>query len=710
MRCVLLVSAAALILSPLPAARAQCGPQGGPCLIGRSGDFDLDGDVDASDLPLLAACMAGPGVGVGGVCQTRDIDLDGDADLADFFALQSSITGACNCPPNVLPPTARFLVDTYLGVAPLTVTFDAGRTTDAEAVIASYQWSFSDGVLGSGSRFARTFTQPGDYTATLTATDAGGLSGQASLVISVSDGAYNINAPITANEARRFLWQAAFGPDAASVAAVQQLGYEAWIDAQAALPASHILWADQEAHRLAGYGWNGAEEVWDDICVEGLDQLRQRMAWALIQIVVMNTSQVASGSQAEGVYYSTYMDHAFGNYRDLLEYVTFTHHMGAYLTYIENRKADPNIGAVPDENYARELMQLFTIGTWELDENGVRLLGADGKPIPTYGNDEVKQFARVFTGLMWDWQQQDPFLHPMRIETDAHEFGAKQLLTYPGALPLNGFIPAIPPASGTPALVVQDVQLALDNVFHHPNVAPFISRQLIQRFVSSNPTPAYVGRVAAAFEGAGPYGAGVRGDLLATLKAILLDPEARDPAYRSNPQYGKLKEPFVVRWALYRLLERVDRQNEVFPLRLGASHWNALESFGQRFLRSPSVFNFYPPEYVPPGTELARPAMFAPELRIYNDVTAMAALDIIRAEIITPDAPYEAARFAAWKPLASNPATLVDALNQELLYGTMTPEVRTVIINALNQIGSSTHRVRTAVWLITVSPEFRVLR
>ncbi len=695
-------------------AIGDCGPNGAPCLIGTLGDIDLDGDIDAADWPLIAACQSGPGSALGGACLSRDLDQDGDCDLRDLAAFQEAFTGSCDCPPNLLPPVAQFSVSPYLGVAPLTVYFDAGRTRDNEALIASYAWNFGDGGQASGRVLSHVFTQPGNYSVTLTATDAGGLADQTSVVVTVSDGTYNINAPVSENEARRFLWQAAFGPDPNSVAYIVQHGYAAWINAQAALPIGTINWAEQEANRIAGYGWNGAEEVWDDICIEGADQLRQRMAWALIQIVVLNSSSAGSSSQATGVYYNKYLEHGLGNYRQLLEYVTFSHHMGNFLTYIENRKADPATGTVPDENYARELMQLFTIGLWELNHDGTRLLDAAGQPIPTYGNFEVQQFARIFTGLMWNWSPpmgDDTHLFPMRISPPDHEFGAKQLLDYPGAIPPGGVIPAIPPQSGNDALVVLDVQKALDNVFWHPNAAPFVGRQLIQRLVTSNPTPAYVARVATAFEGGGPYGVGVRGDLLATAKAILLDPEARDPAYRANPVCGLLKEPFIARYGLYRVLERIDRPNEAYPLRITTSQWDADTTLGQAFMRSPSVFNFYPPDYVPPGTELAAPGFFGPELRIHNDVTAISILDKFREELVTPEGEREAARYDDWRPLAGNPAALVDALDDELLCGTITPEARQIIINALSQMGPNpTYRVRAAVWLIAASPEFRVLR
>jgi uncharacterized protein (DUF1800 family) len=691
----------------------NCGINNEACRIGTPGDLDLDGDVDFADAGALTACLAGPGGGVLPGCASGDLDGDLAVDLRDYAALQRSATGSCGCPPNLTPPETLFEATAFLGEAPLTVTFDAARTTDREAVVADYDWDFGNGMQGSGQQIDETFTTPGNHTVTLTATDAGGLSSTRSLVVTVSDGSYNLTDPVTDNEARRFLWQAAFGPTLAETAAVTQNGYEAWIDAQAALPPTHMEHQYLLDYEAKGYGNYHPAFVWDDVCVEGADQLRQRMAWALMQIVVMNWEQNNYDPRANMYYYSTYMDHALGNYRDLLEFVTLSHHMGVYLTYMGNRKADPVSGSVPDENYARELIQLFSVGLWELNLDGTYKLDAFGAPIPVFGNSQIQQFARIFTGLDWnnDVPWQDAPLTEMGMREWHHEFGDKQLLDYPGAVPAGGYIPAITSgAQQTKAAALQDVQDAIDNVFYHPNCAPFVSRQLIQRLVTSNPTPAYVERVATAFEGGGPFGSGVRGDLLATVKAILLDDEARDPAFRVNPQYGLVREPLLVRWGLYRVLQRVDRPQEVFPFRIGASPWSTLADFGQAWMQSPSVFNFYPPDYIPPGTELAQGRFVAPELRIYNDVTAMAIADRIHNNLVVPGGTEQAGRYAAWLLLANNPPALVNVLNNEIMHGSLTPEAEAIMVNALQQINGDIDRIRTAVWMMTLSPEFRILK
>jgi uncharacterized protein (DUF1800 family) len=695
-----------------PPCLADCGPDNSNCLIGAVGDFDLDGDRDGDDFAFWESCVNGPDIGLSQPCASSDADGDLDVDLFDLAALQAEITGACTCPPNLLDPEARIDVDNYLGIAPHTVNFNATRSSDVEAVIANYDWEFGDGTVASGLYTSHLYQAPGTFDVTLTVTDAGGLTSQAVTTVTISDGNFSLLDPVTLNEARRLLWQAGFGPTQADITYITQFGFEAWIDAQMALPVTRITAADQQSNDDKGYGGSHPGHIWNDICVEGADQLRQRMAWALIQIIVLNLGQADGSYEGGGFYYSEYMEHAFGNYRDLLGFVTLSQQMGYYLTYIGNEKADAVSGSMPDENYAREVMQLFSIGLWQLNPDGTRKLDQDGNPMPTYDIEDIKQFARVFTGLHWNFTvpgEERP-LNPMLMVADRHEFGDKQLLDYPGAVPPNGYIPARPEPDHTVANAMQDITDALDNIFYHPNTAPFISKQLIQLMVTSNPTPAYVQRVAEAFEGFGPYGSGVRGDLAATVKAILLDNEARDPAYRSNPYYGKLHEPLVIRWGLYRVLERVDRVGETFPFRIEANFWSDSEVYGQEFLASPTVFNFYPPDYAPPSSELDVAGMVSPALNIMNDYTAIATINYMRGESIVAENDEEGQRYDVWRPLAGNPTLLVGALNNELMFGSLSPEAEQIIVDAVTQIADDTNRVRTAVWLMVNSPEFRVLR
>ena len=615
-------------------------------------------------------------------------------------------------PEDLTPPVAKAAASAFWGTSPLMVEFDASFSTDTGGEIVSFEWQFGDGNAVLGEYASHTFTTTGTFQVTLRVTDAGGNVDETVLPIIVAEHTFDPDAAVSENEARRFLWQAAWGPTPADIQSVMDLGFEGWIEAQRVVPPSMILWADQEANNDRGYGGRNPAHIWNDNCVEGADQLRQRVAWALIQIIVMNQNN-GTNDEGNGYYYSKYLEHAFGNYRDLLEFVTFSYHMGNFLTYRNNKKANPVTGTTPDENYAREIMQLFSIGLWQLDRNGTLRRDENGEPIPTYDNDDIIQFARIFTGLRaasLDWPL--PIVNPMQMRTQDHEYGEKQLLDYPGSIPAMGFIgPLEDEADHSVANGIQDIQDAIDNVFHHPNTAPFIAKRLIQRLVTSNPSAAYIERVAIAFEGNGPFGGGVRGDLFATIKAILLDPEARDTAYREHPMYGLVKEPLLLRWGLYRVMDRVDRPTEDFPFRISASIGGGVfGEFGQAFMRSPSVFNFYAPEDTVPGSELSRLGVKSPELKVHTDVTVMGMMNRLRSDIVTANDERESTLYPLWRSLSNDPPQLVDVVDHTLFFGTMSHEMRTILTDVLEQIDGETDRVRTAVWLSIASPEFRVLR
>ncbi|MGB0715492.1 MAG: DUF1800 family protein, partial [Phycisphaerae bacterium] len=545
------------------------------CVPGAPGDHDQDGDVDGDDFSRWLECAGRPSESPNLACFKYDYDQDFDVDLQDWRVIQVAFSGALNCAEdNSIPPVAVAALP-FLGERPLTVRFAANHPGLSFPESWHYSWDFGDGNQAIGNVVEHTFHATGDFDVTLIVSNAF-TSNVGSTVVSVSPGQFDVTAPVTANEARRFLYQAAFGPTPDHVQYIVENGYEAWIDNQFELPVSELSYDDLLQHDQRGYGGYHPAHIWDDVCIYAEDQLRHRVAWALLQIIVMNWEQAGLSSGPAMHYYTQYLHHAFGNYRDLLDFITHSHHMGVFLTYIDNRKADPGSGAVPDENFAREVKQLHTIGLWELNLDGSQLLDNHGSPIPTFDNNVVKQFARIFTGFTWNWEAPDgetPY-YPMLMRPEHHEFGSKQLLDYPGAIPAGGWIPEITnPGSQTQQAALDDIQDAIDNLFQHPNCAPFVSKRLIQRLVTSNPSPEYVARVATAFEGGGPFGTGMRGDLKATVKAILLDNEARDPAYRNNPQYGKVQEPIVLRWALYRIMQRVDRIGESYPFQTAADPW-----------------------------------------------------------------------------------------------------------------------------------------
>jgi len=628
---------------------------------------------------------------------------------------------------NNVPPQAIASAGNFLGRAPLTTTFDARRSNDPNGNIASYTWDFGDGTTGSGVAPTKTYNTPGTYNATLTVTDNAGLADSVTHVITVASSAFNVNATPTANEARRFLWQAAFGPTDDDVQNVVSRGYAGWIDDQINLINNPTVTAGS---RLTQDKWDAAEVYranndqfinqhlpWSNIVVETPDQLRHRMAWALIQIIVLNNRQDDAGPEASLKYYNFYLDHGLGNYADLLRDVTFSSNMGAYLTYLKNEKADPATGSVPDENYAREIMQLFSIGLHELNLDGTFKRNAGDELIPTYDNETIKQFARVFTGLYWSDignNFQEKLANPMRMLSWKHEFGPKQLLDYGGsaagpAAANGGFIPARSGSDRNEANGLADINFAIDNVFNHPNTPPFISKQLIQRLVTSNPTPAYVQRVASVFV---DNGSGERGDLGAVAKAILLDPEARDTTYGGNPLFGKLVEPYLMKHALYRVLDRTDdsTQNGV-TLRVADQGFRDQASYAQRYMDAPSVFNFYLPDYTVPNSGLDRRAAVGPEMQIADEIIVLASLDEYRRLHLSRGGTQFAQVLDDWMPLAGNINTLIDLADDRLMYGRMSPEMRAILHQALSAYGNNevSERVKVVVWLILGSPEFLLM-
>jgi uncharacterized protein (DUF1800 family) len=428
--------------------------------------------------------------------------------------------------------------------------------------------------------------------------------------------------PPTRSEAARFLTQASFGPTEASIDRVMALGYAAWIDEQLALPqTSHRSYWDAENAAIRALDASrsaGSRQVLDSFyqrAIHGEDQLRQRVAFALSQIFVVSMQDSNVGNMMRGV--PAYLDmlgkHGLGSYRRLLEQVARSPVMGAYLSHLGNMKEDAARGRVPDENFAREVMQLFSIGLYELNPDGSARLGGDGRPIETYGAADVSGLAKVFTGWSyngpdtadsrfygWDPATQDParLISPMQGYSQFHSLAVKKFLGKTVAAQTH----ADPQAS---------LKLALDTLARHPNVGPFIGRQLIQRLVTSNPSPAYVQRVAQAFDAGGSE------NMAAMVRAILLDPEARDPTRATDPAFGKLREPVL---RLTALLRAFPASSDSGKFLIGTTSDNGTQ-LGQTPLYAPSVFNFYRPGYLPPNTLAAAGGLVAPEMQITHETT-----------------------------------------------------------------------------------------
>ncbi len=520
---------------------------------------------------------------------------------------------------------------------------------------------------------------------------------------------------LTDGEAARFLAQASFGATGSSVADVRTGTYAEWIDVQMALPATHHLdyLVARRAELQAVNGNDGyqrpREEAFWEAALKAPDQLRQRMAFALSEILVISQIGSLEGDHV-GVtkYYDALVDGAFGNFRDLLETVTLSPMMGQYLSMIRNRRPDPETGSEPDENYAREIMQLFTIGLTKLHTDGSIRLSSDGEPIAMYSQDDIVGLAHVFTGWGPHYDAAAPplngngtvrsrtswFLYGNdgeRPMTYYPEFGDDQPRTIVGGTVIPGGV------SGEARMAA-----ALDALFAHPNVGPFIARQLIQRFVTSNPSPGYVYRVARVFNA---DAAGERGNLGETLRAVLLDPEARNVEPRTSISFGKGAEPLL---RVSRLLRgtaavpplRAVNGDERFYLEL---RYTLPE---QSPLAAPSVFNFFQPGYAAPGP-VSEAGLVSPEYQILTDTTVIKQANSISGYLSyglytpekipgTTDNGYVRPDWTEMLGILNNPSRtrmegrgdLVDFVNERFLFGAMSPESRASIDSALADLPS----------------------
>lgn len=531
-------------------------------------------------------------------------------------------------------------------------------------------------------------------TAVLAACGGGGSDG-------VGDGAAVSSTPgasASAAQASRFLSQAAFGATEADIAYVESVGYEAWLEEQFTAPTAQSHWDWMIAN---GYGrldfQNSSAGVdatlWRKL-MSSPDLLRQRVALALSEIFVVSIAGLPV--HWPGLAVAAYMDmleaHAFGNVRSLLESVTLSCGMGVYLSMRGSQKEDAATGRQPDENYAREVMQLFTIGLYELNADGTPRM-ENGAPVETYGQADVTGLAKVFTG--WDFDapstgQPDHLRRPMAFNAARHSTSAKSFLGVD--LPAGG-------ADGE-----GELKIALDTLFNHPNGGPFLGRQLIQRLVTSNPSPAYVGRVAAAYAN---NGRGVRGDLKAVLKAVLLDDEARNAATATG---GRLREPIcrMIQWA-----RSFGAWSPKGLWDIGDTSESATR-LGQSPLRAPSVFNFYRPGYVPPNTRIGTQGLLAPEFQIANESTLVGYANWMQAVIQNGRGDVRA-DYSEFTADAADAAGLFDRINLVLAAGQLTTFTRSIVVNAVSTIDASTalgrvRRVQATVLLVMTAPEYLIAK
>lgn len=516
--------------------------------------------------------------------------------------------------------------------------------------------------------------------------------------------------PVTEADAVRLLEQTTWGPTDAGIQEVKQKGLDNFLNEQFAVPMSSLgsypttdakaditcppASSDHSSCRRDHYSPFLPQLKFFQNALKGRDQLRQRVAFALSQILVVSARQV-NEAYAMARYQQLLAQHAFGNFRDILSAVTLSPAMGHYLNMANNVKSDPVAGTGPNENYARELLQLFSIGVFLLHPDGT-LQKNGGRPIPAYDEDIIKGFSRAFSGWTYPTRpgaEQRTFNPPyfagqMSAIAGNHDTGAKKLL--------RGIVL---PAHQTPA---KDLNDALTNVFHHPNVGPFIGKQLIQHLVTSNPSPAYVGRVTAVFNN---NGHGIRGDMKAVIRAILLDAEARGDV-KTDAAYGKLREPVKFLVAFLRLL---NGQSDGDFLRV----YSAL--LGQDVYKAPSVFNYYPANYPLPGTDLVSPSS-----GIYTANAAITRANFVHALLhknggIPPDPTIPGSTgtridISPFSALAHDPEKLMDKLDLMMMHKSMSNRMREMILQAVRAVPTSDllTRARTAIYLIAISPQYQV--
>ena len=507
---------------------------------------------------------------------------------------------------------------------------------------------------------------------------------------------------ISANDASRFLAQATFGPTKAEIARVQQIGYSAWIEEQFSLePSLHRPAMEAIAPLLEEMDTRqGSEErlaTWWTHAINAQDQLRQRVAFALSQIfVVSDRNSFQREGQAMANYYDIMVRNAFGSYRDLLGEVTVNPMMGQYLTMLRSSAEQP------DENYPREVLQLFSIGLNLLNPDGSLLLDSGGEPIPTYDQRVILELSRAFTGWTYSgsrdffwvpWGSAD-LISPMMPMEAFHDTGAKELM--------GGFTL---PAGLTPA---EDLDRSLDHIADHPNVGPFMALRLIQRLVTSNPSPAYIYRVSQAFNN---DGSGRRGNLGAVVKAILLDPEARDPDESQSMYFGKLREPVIRLTHLLRSFEADTSSNPPVFGRYPITNTNS--AFHQSPLQAPSVFNFYSPFYAPPGP-IQQANLTAPEFAINTEITTVDTTNFLH-RTINRGVPLYWRYSADIRPRieeliaqSNNANAVIDELNTLLMGGTMSSGTRATLLETLNALEQPEDIAATALKLVISSPEFSI--
>ena len=502
--------------------------------------------------------------------------------------------------------------------------------------------------------------------------------------------------PLTAAQSSRFLTQATMGGSKTDITNLQATTINAWLNTQLGLARPQKFW-----DFLANNGYNVVANVnntagfdpmmWSQL-INSSDTLRQRVGLSLLNMIVVGIDGFSSPWRAQtmAAFLDVLWDNAFGNYRELIDGVASNAAMAYYLTFLGNPRANATSGSVPDENFARELMQLFTLGLYQLNPDGTQVLSG-GRPVETYTQADVSGLARVWTG--WnlannDNSTPDRMRLPLVSNVGQHEAGAK---TFLGT--------TIPAATDGP----NSKRLALDAIFAHPNLPPFVAKQLIQHMVTSNPSPAYIGRVSAVFAN---NGSGVRGDMKSVIRAILTDSEARSEP--GGTSFGKLREP-VVRLTQWARAFGVTSPTNLWPFGSTTSSATRLaESPG----RAPSVFNFFRPGYTPPGSSVSAQGLVAPEFQIVNEPSVVAYINYMQTLIVS-GAGEARADYASLTALIADSQALLDELNLVLAANQIGSATIASLKTALDSIAVTTtagqnNRLYAALVLVMAAPEFLV--
>ncbi|MCY4094173.1 MAG: DUF1800 family protein [Gammaproteobacteria bacterium] len=511
--------------------------------------------------------------------------------------------------------------------------------------------------------------------------------------------------------ASAFASKSTFGMPYEDIVDIAEMGHEAWLDEQLALePTSHLEFADELVRRRDAGEFKPADDgilltitfwrgTWWNRAMTASDQVQQRVAYALSQIfVVSDIDLLRDNPPAITSYMDVLLEGSTGNFRDLLLNVSLHPAMGIYLSHVNNRKADPENNIFPDENFAREVMQLFTIGLFELNDDATHRFDAEGNLIPTYDSEVIREYAKIFTGLSysgpnaWFGRWRPYFREPMQMFEEHHSQGPKHLL--------GGMV--VPEGQSG----MQDIEMAIDSLFNHPNVGPFIGRQLIQRLTTSNPSSAYVERVTDAFNG---ETTGVRGDMKAVIKAILLDPEVTNPSIPNS--FGKMREPVLRLTALARQFN-AECEDGLFY-----NNGYTMNYHGQQHpFNAPSVFNFYSPFHSPAGT-LAENNIVAPEFQITTATTVINMVNLIDLglfhddRLFSPSEPFKPTNINIdeYVDLADDVDALIDRLDIVMTAGRLDDATRLRIKLGVESIGTEKlDRARHAIYLFAMSPSYVV--